>query len=371
MARARDLHTDYGQSLRILNGSRWLQVGVAVLVLAAVLAPFQLTEFQLDVGARVGVFAIGALGLNLLTGYTGQVSLGHAFFIGVGAYGAAWFGGQQEWPLWLWLPFIALAGAVIGAIIGPFALRLRGQYLVIITLGLVFLGEHIFNNWDSVTGGGAGTSVTPPLSIGPVDFAELDIAGLDFNRVQGLFWLIWLVAAVGTVLAKNLVRSRPGRAMQAVRDRDLAAEAIGVSLARYKVGAFAISSAYAAVAGGLFGALQQYVSPTEFGGQLGLFLSIQYIAIIIVGGVGTIFGSLIGAFIVGAMPRIIENVSRNTDLPFVTGDAGGSEGFISVFSLNQALFGALIIGFLLFEPLGMAAVWLRIKAYFKAWPFSY
>ena len=370
MARARDLHTEYAHGLRLL-GSRWLQIGVAVLLLILVLAPFHLTEFQLDVFSRVGIFAIGAMGLNLLTGYTGQVSLGHAFFIGVGAYGAAWFGGQQEWPLWLWLPFIALLGAAIGALIGPAALRLRGNYLVIITLGLIFLGEHIFNNWDSVTGGGAGTSVAPPLEVGPLDFGGLDVLGLDFGRVQSLFWLIWVLVVVTTILAKNLVRSRPGRAMQAVRDRDLAAEAIGVSLARYKVGAFAISSAYAAIAGGLFGALQQYVSPTEFGGQLGLFLSIQYIAIIIVGGVGTIFGSIIGAFVVGAMPRIIENVSRNNDLPLVYGDAGGSDGYLSVFSLNQALFGLLIIVFLLFEPRGMAAVWFRVKAYFKTWPFSY
>lgn len=370
MARARDLHTGYGQSLHIFT-SRWSHVGLVALLVLAVLAPYHLTDFQLDVLCRVGVFAIGAVGLNILTGYTGQVSLGHAFFIGVGAYGAAWFGGQQEWPLYLWLPFVAVMGGVLGGIIGPFALRLRGNYLVIITLGLIFLGEHVFNNWDSVTGGGAGTPVDPPLSIGPLDFAALDVLGTTFDRVQGLFWLIWTVVAVGMLLAKNLVRSRPGRAMQAVRDRDLAAEAIGISIARYKVGAFAISSAYAAVAGGLFGALQQYVSPTEFGGQLGLFLSIQYIAIIIVGGVGTIFGSLIGAFIVGAMPRVIENVSRNNDLPFVTGDAGGSEGFVSVFSLNQALFGLLIIGFLLLEPRGVAAVWFRVKAYFKSWPFSY
>jgi branched-chain amino acid transport system permease protein len=370
MARARDMHTEYGQALRVL-GSRWLQVGVAALVLATILAPFHLTPFQLDVLSRVGIFAIGALGLNLLTGFTGQVSLGHAFFVGVGAYGAAWFGGEQGWPLWLWLPMVAVIGGAIGALIGPFALRLRGNYLVIITLGLLFLGEHIFNNWRSVTGGGRGTSVRAPLEVGPLDFGGLDVAGLDFDRGQSLFWLVWLLVAVGMVLAKNLVRTRPGRAMQAVRDRDLAAEAIGVSLSRYKVGAFAISSVYAAVAGGLYGVLQQFVSPTEFGGQLGLFLSIQYIAIIIVGGVGTLYGSLIGAFIVGAMPRVIENFSRNNDIPFVRGDAGGSDGFLSVFSLNQALFGLLIIGFLLFEPLGLAAVWMRIKLYFKTWPFSY
>lgn len=370
MARFRELHTDYSQSLRVL-GSRWTQAGVVLLFLLVALAPFQLTQFQLDVLSRVGIFAIGAIGLNLLTGYTGQVSLGHAFFVGVGAYGAAWFGGEQDWPLWIWLPVVAIIGGVIGGLIGPFALRLRGNYLVIITLGLIFVGEHIFNNWESVTGGGAGTPVDPPLAIGPVDFAGLDVLGLDFNRVQSLFWLIWVLVAIGVVLAKNLVRTRPGRAMQAVRDRDLAAEAIGVSLARYKVGAFAISSVYAAIAGALYGSLQQFVSPTEFGGQLGLFLSIQYIAIIIVGGVGTIFGSVIGAFVVGAMPRIIENISRNTDIPFVGGDAGGPEGALSVFSLNQALFGVLIVAFLLFEPLGLAALWLRLKAYFKTWPFSY
>src|SRR3546814_743391 len=136
---------------------------------------------------------------------------------------------------------------------------------------------------------------------------SLGLFGREFERGQSLFWVIWLLVGIGALLAKNLVRTRPGRAMQAVRDRDLAAEVIGVSLARYKVGAFAISSGYAALAGGLFGVLQRYVSPTEFGGQLGLFLSIQYIAIIIVGGIGTIFGSILGAFIVGAMPRVIED----------------------------------------------------------------
>lgn len=370
MARARDLHVSYAQHVRLVS-SRWMAVGFIALAAAWLVAPLVLSQFQLDVGSRVAIFALGAIGLNLLTGYTGQVSLGHAFFIGTGAYAAAWAGGDQGWPLWIWLPAVTLLGTALGAVIGPFALRLRGNYLVIVTLGLLFLGEHVFNNWESVTGGGAGRPVEAETTIGPLDVTSLELFGTEFDRQQSLFWFIWLLVGIGALVAKNLVRTRPGRAMQAVRDRDLAAEVIGVSLARYKVGAFAISSGYAALAGGLFGMLQRYISPTEFGGQLGLFLSIQYIAIIIVGGIGTIFGSILGAFIVGAMPRIIESLSKERDIPFVFGDAGGQDGFISVFSLNQALFGILIIGFLLFEPRGLAALWLRLKAYFRSWPFSY
>jgi len=365
------LVTRYEDDLRLFRRSRWLQVGMIVLLVLYLIAPSVLSEFQLDVMSRIGVFAIGAVGLNLLTGYTGQVSLGHAFFVGVGAYVAVYFGTNHGWPLLVWLPAAALIGGLIGALIGPFALRLRGHYLAIVTLGLLFVGEHVFHNWESVTGGGAGSPVTAPLKVGSLDFARLEIGSEVYSREQGLFFLVWAVLAVVMLLAHNLIRSRPGRALQAVRDRDIAAEIIGVSLARYKVGAFAVSSMLAALAGALYAVVQQYVSPTEFGSQLGLFLSIQFIAIIIVGGMGTLFGSVLGAFVVGAMPRLIESMSTNTDLPFVSGDKGGPSGFLTVFSLNQMLFGVLIVAFLLFEPRGLAAVWFRIKGYFKSWPFSY
>jgi branched-chain amino acid transport system permease protein len=158
-----------------------------------------------------------------------------------------------------------------------------------------------------------------------------------------------------------MVRTRPGRAIQAIRDRDVAAEIVGVELGRYKVAAFAVSSAFAGLGGALYGAYQQYVSPDEWS----LFLSIQYIAIIIVGGVGTIFGAVLGALFLGGLPAVIDNYSES--IPGV----GTGEAFISVESLNTAIFGVLIVLFLMFEPRGLAAMWLRLKAYFKAWPFSY
>jgi branched-chain amino acid transport system permease protein len=367
MARARphpNLTRRYEDDLRLAR-TRSAKVWLAALFALWLLFPlFVVDDFWLSVLDYAGIAAIAAVGLNLLTGYTGQVSLGHAFFIGVGAYVAAQVGGELDLPLVLWLPAAALAGALFGALIGPFALRLRGNYLAIVTLGLVFLGEHLFRNLDGITGGNSGTSVAAPATLGPADFTQLDLGMGTYSLNQGYFWLIWALVALVALCAKNIVRTRPGRAIQAIRDRDVAAEVVGVQLGRYKVGVFALSSALAAMSGALLGSYQQFVSPDEWN----LFLSIQYIAIIIVGGVGTIFGSVLGALFLGGLPALIENYSDS--LPGVATSAG-DEGFISVFSLNQAIFGLLIVLFLIFEPRGLAAIWLRMKAYFKAWPFSY
>ena len=354
----------YEDDLRLFRGG-WAKAGLALGVGLYLLLPVFITDdFWLSVLNYAGVAAIGAIGLNLLTGYTGQVSLGHAFFIGAGAYAASQIGGELDLPLPLWLGGATIVGAAIGAVIGPFALRLRGNYLVIVTLGLVFIGEHLFRNLDGVTGGNSGTSVNAPVELLGFDFANLTLGGEEYTLNQGYFWLIWGIVIVTALLAKNLVRTRPGRAMQAVRDRDVAAEIIGVRLGRYKVGAFAVSSGMAAAAGALYGSYQQFVSPDEWS----LFLSIQYIAIIIVGGIGTIFGAIVGAVFLGGMPGLIDRYSES--IPFVAASAT-DDGFISVFSLNQAIFGLLIVLFLVFEPRGLAAIWLRTKAYFRSWPFSY
>lgn len=352
--------------------TRQARFGIVALIAIGVALPFILEnrplfgqpgDFWLSVLDFAGITAIGAIGLNLLTGYTGQVSLGHAFFIGIGAYCAVFFGGHHGMPMIVWLPAAAVAGGIVGGLVGPFALRLRGNYLAVISLGLVFLGLHVFQSWTSLTGGPGGGAVTAKMRIGPLDFTNLHIFGRTFSKNQGFFFLVWFAVAVTALVAKNIVRSRPGRAMQAVRDRDVAAEVIGVSLARYKVGAFVISSAMAAVAGALFASYQQFVQPDSFS----LFVSIQYIAIIIVGGVGTIFGSVLGAIFVGSVPQLIN--AFKADIPFVAQGASGKG--LTVFQLNQAIYGVLIVVFLVVEPRGLAALWLRLKAYFKAWPFSY
>ena len=322
-------------------------------------------DFWLSVLIYSGITAIGAIGLNLLTGYCGQISLGHAFFIGAGAYCAALVGGDLGLPLPLWLLASAAVGAVLGGLIGPFALRLRGHYLAIVTLGLIFIGEHLWRNLRDVTGGNNGTSVVAQPTIGPGrPRRDRDRRG-ELLPQPGLF-----LAGVGAggdrraageepgadparPGAARGARPRPGRrghrrARRPVQDRRVH----GVQRDRRRW------------PGALFGSYQQHVSPDDWT----LLLSIQYIAIIIVGGLGTIFGSILGAIFVGALPALIDEYS--SVIPGVATEAGG-DGFISVFALNQAIFGLLIVLFLVFEPRGLAGIWFRVKAYFKAWPFSY
>ena len=356
------LTTAYGHDL-VLWRSRPAQAGALLVLAVFVAAPFVVGNYWTTVLVYGGIASIGAIGLNLLTGYTGQVSLGHAFFLGAGAYAATVFAGQWGWPFPFWLIGAAAVGGIVGGVVGPFALRLRGNYLVLVSLGLVFIGQYLFENWHSVTGGLTGVPVRAPVSLGTVDIASLSMFGERLTRNQGYYLFVWAAVLVLGLAAKNITRSRPGRALQAIRDRDLAAEVIGVSLVQYKVGAFVVSSAYAACAGAIYASFARYVSPLDFT----LFLSIQYVAMIVVGGVGSILGSILGALFLTALPRIIESAAGQ--LPFVS--QGGGDAGITVFTLNQALFGLLIVAFLVFEPWGLVEIWRRIKRYFLAWPFSY
>ena len=356
----RNMVRSYAQDLRLF-GSPAAKAGLALMIVVFLVLPTVVqNDFWLSVLIYAGITAVGAIGLNLLTGYCGQISLGHAFFIGAGAYVTARVGGELNLPLPLWILAAALAGAVLGALIGPFTLRLRGHYLAIVTLGLIFIGDHLWRNLKDFTGGNSGTSVNASAWV----FDNLQLAGQVYSRNQGWFWLVWGLVGLTALLVKNIARTRPARALQAIRDRDQAAEVIGVRAGRYKIAAFMVSSAIACVAGALFGSYQQFVSPDQWN----LLLSIQYIAIIIVGGLGTVFGSVLGALFVGALPALIDRYSA--DIPGVQSSIGDS-GFISVFALNQAVFGLLIVLFLVLEPRGLAGIWLRVKNYFKAWPFSY
>jgi branched-chain amino acid transport system permease protein len=354
--------TEYGHDL-VLWRSRLAQFAAFVVVLAFAAAPFAIGNYWTTVLIYAGIASVGTLGLNLLTGFTGQASLGHGFFYGVGAYAAVVLSGRFALPFPLWLIGAAMIGGFIGGLVGPFALRLRGNYLAIVSLGLVFVGQHVFEHWTSVTGGLTGTTVRAPVVLGPLDASALVLPGLTLSRNQGYFYFTWLVVLVLGLAARNIIRTRPGRALQAIRDRDLAAEVIGVSLVQYKVGAFVISSTFAACAGAMYASYTRYVSPLDFT----LFLSIQFIAMMVVGGIGSVMGSIIGAVFLTALPRLIE--AGSSYLPFIATQGGGKG--ITIFSFNQALFGLLIIGFLLFEPRGMVEIWRRLKRYFQAWPFSY
>jgi branched-chain amino acid transport system permease protein len=386
MARAnRAMVRTYADDLRLLP--TWAK-RVAMLVLLAVylFLPYFLVGGGNDVWANVlalaGITAIGAIGLNLLTGYTGQPSLGHAAFIGLGAFVAGYLGGGRaadgigyDLNLWVYLVIAMILGGAVGFLIGLPALRLRGNYLVIVTLGLVFLALYLWKKWTTVTGGNQGSPMPAKANVYNIAGHKLDLLGQfevfgkTLGPKQGLMYLAWGLAAVVALLVKNIVRTRPGRALQAVRDRDVAAEVVGVSLFRYKVGAFVISSAIAALAGALYGLYLGYVTPDE--NLLGLVLSIQFLAIIVVGGIGTIYGSVLGAILIGALPKLIDEYASSLPLvsSIVTDDPSKS-GFTKG-ALGTAIYAVLIIVFLVLEPRGLAGIWRRIQAYFRSWPFSY
>jgi branched-chain amino acid transport system permease protein len=298
----------------------------------------------------------------------------------VGAYCAAWFGGGNavgtrdeilflDLPMIVWLPLAGLIGAALGALVGPVALRLSGQYLAIVSIGLLFVGDWILLGWVSATNGSQGLRIAAEPSIGPVNFSDLNIFGSAFSPEQGEFWFVWALVALVALLAKNIVRSRPGRALQAIRDRDVAAEIIGVNPARAKIGVFALSSGIAAVAGGIYGMIVvRTITPEIFTGFGGLVTSITFIAIIIVGGISTISGAIVGSLVVVTLRQV---TSRFVDLlPFLK-QTPNDDGLMLVGQFNLIVFGLLIIIFLLAEPLGLIALWRRVTTYFKAWPFSY
>lgn len=384
------LFTKYDSDTAILRTSTqkiWLVIGLV----AAVLLPFYLNTLPdgrswLILFATAFAASIGAIGLNLVTGYAGQVSLGHAFFIGIGAYvGAALSNAAvrnadgsfeligYDLDILIWLPLAGLAAAIAGILVAPVAFRLGGLYLALVTLGLVFLGEHIFRNWTSLTGGvGQGRSAAQLSLLGYRFDVDSTILGYSISREHQIYLFILVVMVVMAFLAKNLVRSREGRAFAAVRDRDIAAEIIGVEVPRYKTKAFAVSSFYAGITGGLLFSITGFVEPTSFG----LLLSIAYIAMVVIGGVASIAGSIMGAFLITLLPKLID-LSRLPDavdvvLGWVPGLGGGEIGeALSTSQIERILFGVLIIVFLVFEPLGLYGIWIRIRNYWKAFPFSY
>lgn len=360
-----ELYSDYQQDMALFN-TRSKALGTSVLLVVAVLLPLLTPDAMLAILYTGLVMAIGAIGLNLVTGYAGQVSLGHAFFVGLGAYTAAVISGDPDSrrlgygiefvPVWL-LAAGAVAAA-FGALVAPLATRLRGLYLAVVTLGLVFIGQYVFREFREVSGGAEQSRPAAEPVLFGMDLTESGA----FTEEQKLFWFGLVLLVIFGVLARNIARSRIGRAFQAIRDRDVAAGVMGVNLTRYKVIAFTISSFYAGVCGALLYAGVGSFTPEEFG----LLLSIQFIAIVLIGGVATISGTIMGAMLIALLPRIAEELPAL--VPFLSSSASESP---NIFQFQEVMYGVLIVAFLLFEPRGLFGIWHRIRIYWKSFPFSY
>ena len=364
------LFSSYSGEMAIFNTR--VKLIWAILGGAAVLAlPFFFQRDMVALFTTVFIYAIGGIGLNLLTGYAGQVSLGQAFFLGIGAYTAAVLGGESKgdviglgWDMAVWLPLAGLVPAIIALILAPLAARVRGLYLAILTLGLVFIGEHIFKEAKPLTGGaGVGRTPAEPVLFGFDLFSNHEILGVDVDRFTVYYFACFIIFVVLALLARNFTRSRFGRSFAAVRDRDVAAEVMGVSLLRTKSLAFAVSAFYAGIAGALLSVIIGRISPETWN----FFLSIDFLAVIFIGGLATITGSIMGAIFVVMLPQLVKALTGV--LPIDQGVGQG--GLLNVFELQTIIFGVLIVVFLIAEPRGIYGLWIRLRNYFKAWPFSY
>jgi branched-chain amino acid transport system permease protein len=341
-------------------------LGIA-LILVAIALPLYLDNAFLSMGLAVMAAAVGAIGLNLLSGVTGQLSLAHAFFIAIGTYGYAYFsgspggvatpyGGLELPPLLGAVMAIALAG-LAGLAFSPIASRLSGIYLGVASLSLVFLGQHLLFNWESVTGGPNGRSV-PAFSLFGFPFAnpepggtQVVLLGVPLQRNELLWYLFLAVLIIGYLFARNLLRGRHGRALQMIRDKQTAAAVMGVNVRRYKSSAFVISSMYAGAAGVLLALFLRVPTP----GSFGLILSVTYLAMIVIGGLGSIPGAVVGAAFVAATPLLLNLYSDFFPFLAEPGSGGVDSGTLAKF-----LYGGAVVVVLLLEPGGVAALGRRV-----------
>ncbi len=326
----------------------WVKVWLGLFTVAMIIVPFFLSRYQLSICNEMGIAVIGALGLNILIGFTGQISLGHGAFVAIGAYTSALLTGNLNIPFALSLPCSGLMAALLGLVIGIPSLRLKGLYLALGTLAFGFIIEYILFHWD-LTQGDMG------MGVERISFGDITI-----KTERAFFHLIMAIAALSVVCAKNIARTKIGRCFVAIRDRDMAAEAMGIPLAKYKIMAFAISAFYAGVAGCLLAHYQRWIVP----GSFDLSLSIGYIAMIVLGGLGTVLGSVFGAILITGIPH---GIIFLTDLfkesyPALSG---------LIVDIKLGIFGLIIVLTLLVEPKGMVGIYNRIKVYFKTWPYKY
>ncbi|MEV0421336.1 branched-chain amino acid ABC transporter permease [Streptosporangium canum] len=343
-----------GRFVRILLRS-------AVLVAAAVAVPFYLEGFWLQAGLFAMSAAVGAIGINLLTGATGQLSMGHAFFLAAGAYSYVYFAsdpGPGLAGLGLPTPVAAvlavLTAGVAGGVFSPIAGRLKGAYLGIATLALIFLGQHLLFNAGPVTGGYNGRPV-PPMELFGFAFADspaLVVAQVPFGALERLWFLGLAALACAALFARGVLAGRPGRAMNTIRDHEIAAGVMGVPVARYRAGVFVLSSMYGGLAGVLLALVFQRTVPEYFG----ILLSLDYLAMIVIGGLGSVAGAVIGAVFISLLPQLLTRYSDA--LPLV---AEPGSGGVSPAEAARILYGAAVVVIVLFLPGGLLGLAGRLR----------
>ena len=332
--------------------ARWSVIGFALLFFVVV--PLFINDYYITMLNLVGIAIVGALGLNILLGLTGQISIGHAAFMSIGAYTAANLATRLDLPFYITLPAGGLMAAFIGIIVGFPSVRIKGLYLAISTLAAQFIIDWFIIHTPAISGG-ASASIQVPR---PTVFGE------QLDTQAELYMFILTVVTIAIVASLNIARSRVGRAFVAIRDQDIAAEIIGINVRRYKLTAFAISSFYAGVAGVLY-TYYSGVANNEF---FPLVVSIDYLAMVIIGGMGSVLGVIFGATFVTLLPIVIDLFMSSVG-PLLIEDQGVLSALKS--HLRLVLFGGLIMFFLVVEPEGLNRLWLNIRNYFRVWPFSY
>jgi branched-chain amino acid transport system permease protein len=355
-----DMKRDYYEDVKLFESGVVL-FWSATLMLLLVSIPLFTPNYYIYLLNIIMVHVILAVGLNILVGSTGQISLGHAGFFAIGAYGTALLMAKLQLPFLFAILIAALIAAFFGFILGLPALRLEGPYLAIVSLGFGLTIMHIIGGME-VFGGRMGIKV-PPLEMGIKQWGISWVLKTDFHK----YYLILFTTVVMVIGARNILKTRVGRSFVAIRDSDIAAEVIGVNLTVYKTLAFAVSAFYAGIAGGLFGFVLGFFDPFTFN----LILSIMFLVMVVVGGLGTILGGIMGATLITYLQYdLLKNIA---EVPYFGAlmVAVSKQWFtlVGLENIGSIIIGLIMIGIIIFEPLGMFGVWIRLKKYWMTWPF--
>jgi branched-chain amino acid transport system permease protein len=346
--RCGDFRQSYAEDMALFDSPLPRVLLTGLLVFLLVLPQFA-TTYWLDVLNRIFIAIIGAMGLNVVTGFTGLISLGTAAFLAVGGYATAAMAGRYGLPFVVVIPLSGLITAAVGLVFGIPSLRLKGLYLAVATLAAHYMIEFTATHWEHMTGGVNGISIP-----------AAQFAGIELKDDRGIYYLVFPIMVGLLFFTKNLFRTKVGKAFVAIRDQDISAEVMGVDVFRYKLLAFAVSSFLIGVAGSLLAYQGRIISPENFP----ITLAIDYLGMIIIGGLGSVLGSIFGAIFITLLPEVLR----------LGTDALGNHWpglMVIVAPIKTGVFGLVVILFLIFEPDGMAARWHHIKTYWKLYPFSY